>query len=97
MVNGKVHKMSQILNFKSEYKGLTSEEAEKRLSMYGCNEDSGEDSSYSLKKAMLCPRFFVWIISVILLFLAGQYVMGGDASAYRNADRRRCYMANEAV
>lgn len=76
MVNGKVHKMSQILNFKSEYKGLTSEEAEKRLSMYGCNEDSGADSSYSLKKAMLCPRFFVWIISVILLFLAGQYVMG---------------------
>lgn len=74
---GKVHKMSQILNFKSEYKGLTSAEAEKRLSMYGCNEDDGDgENSYSLKKAVLCPRFFTQAVSAVLLFLAGQYVMG---------------------
>lgn len=69
--------MSQILNFKSEYRGLTDAEVENRLSMYGYNEDSGEDGgSYSLKKAILCPRFFAQAISVVLLFLAGQYVMG---------------------
>ncbi|MCM1054207.1 MAG: HAD family hydrolase [Bacteroides sp.] len=69
--------MSQILNFKSEYKGLTTAEVEDRLSMYGCNEDGGEEgSSYSLKKAMLCPRFFAQIIVVILLFIAGEYVTG---------------------
>lgn len=69
--------MSQILNFKTEYKGLTSEEAEDRLDMYGYNEDPGsEGNAYSLKKAMLCPRFFVQIISVALLFLSEQYVMG---------------------
>lgn len=69
--------MSQILNFKSEYKGLTTAEAENRLSMYGYNEDSGEEGdSYSLKKAMLCPRFFAQVIVVVLLFIAGQYVTG---------------------
>lgn len=73
----KVHKMSQILNFKTEYKGLTSEEAEDRLDMYGYNEEPGSaERGYSLKKSMLCPRFFAQIISVALLFLSEQYVTG---------------------
>lgn len=69
--------MSQILNFKTEYKGLTDAEVEERLVMYGLNDDRAQDESpYSLKKAMLCPRFFVQIAAVILLFLSQQYVIG---------------------
>lgn len=69
--------MSQILNFKGEYRGLTSEEAEKRLSMYGLNEDEPEaETPYSMGKAILTPRFFVQAASVLLLFLSEQYVLG---------------------
>lgn len=69
--------MSQILNFKGEYKGLTSEEAEKRLSMYGLNEDEPDaEVPYSMGKAILTPRFFVQAVSALLLFLSEQYVLG---------------------
>lgn len=69
--------MSQILNFKGEYKGLTSEEAEKRLSMYGLNEDEPDaEVPYSIGKAILTPRFFVQAVSALLLFLSEQYVLG---------------------
>lgn len=69
--------MAQILNFKGEYKGLTTEEAEDRLRMYGLNDDRvSEEPPYSLKKAVLCPRFFVQAAAVLLLFAAGQIVMG---------------------
>ena len=69
--------MAQILNFKSEYKGISSAEAEERLSMYGLNVDNGSEAEpYSLKKAMLTPRFFTQIIAVVLLFLTKQYVIG---------------------
>ena len=73
----KVIYMAQILNFKSEYKGISSAEAEERLSMYGLNVDNGSEAEpYSLKKAMLTPRFFTQIIAVVLLFLTKQYVIG---------------------
>lgn len=69
--------MSQILNFKGEYRGLTAEEAEKRLTMYGLNEDEPEsETPYSMGKAILTPRFFVQTVSVLLLFLSEQYVLG---------------------
>lgn len=69
--------MAQILNFKAEYKGISSAEAEERLSMYGLNVDNGSEAEpYSLKKAMLTPRFFTQIIAVVLLFLTKQYVIG---------------------
>ena len=69
--------MAQILNFKGDYKGLTRHEAEERLRMYGLNDDrAAEEPPYSLKKAVLCPRFFLQAIAVILLFLAGQIVTG---------------------
>lgn len=69
--------MSQILNFKGEYKGLTAEEAEKRLNMYGLNEDEPDtEAPYSMGKALLTPRFFVQAASVLLLFLSEQYVLG---------------------
>lgn len=69
--------MSQILNFKADYKGLTSDEAEKRLSMYGLNMDDPDgEAPYSLKRALLTPRFFVQAASVLLLFLSEQYVLG---------------------
>lgn len=69
--------MSQILNFKSEYKGLSSKEAEERLNMYGLNSDGGsQDNSYSLKNSILSIRFFAQVIAVVLLFLAGEYVVG---------------------
>ena len=69
--------MAQILNFKGDYKGLSRHEAEERLRMYGLNADRiSEEPPYSLKKAMLCPRFFVQAVAVILLFVAGQIVMG---------------------
>ena len=69
--------MAQILNFKGEYKGLTRREAEDRLRMYGLNDDNiADEPPYSLKKAALCPRFFVQAAAVILLFAAGQIVPG---------------------
>lgn len=69
--------MSQILNFKAEYGGLTSAEAEKRLLMYGLNEDAAEEETpYSFGKAILRPAFFAQAVSVILLFLSEQYVPG---------------------
>ena len=69
--------MAQILNFKGDYKGLTSREAEDRLGMYGMNDDhSGEEPPYSLKRAVLRPGFFVQALAVILLFLAGDIVTG---------------------
>ncbi|MCM1299753.1 MAG: HAD family hydrolase [Firmicutes bacterium] len=69
--------MAQILSFKAEYKGISSAEAEERLSMYGLNVDNGSETEpYSLKKAMLTPRFFTQIIAVILLFLTKRYVEG---------------------
>lgn len=69
--------MAQILNFKAEYKGISSAEAEERLSMYGLNVDNEwEAEPYSLKKAMLTPRFFAQIIAVVLLFLTRQYMAG---------------------
>ena len=69
--------MAQILNFNGEYKGLSSREAEDRLRMYGLNDDRVTDEPpYSLKKAVLCPRFFVQAASVILLFAAGEIVLG---------------------
>lgn len=69
--------MSQILNFKAEYRGLTGEEAEKRLSMYGLNGDEPEsEAPYSMGRAILTPRFFVQAVSVLLLFLSEQYVLG---------------------
>lgn len=69
--------MSQILNFKGEYRGLTAEEAEKRLNMYGLNVDEPDaEVPYSMGKAVLTPRFFVQAASVLLLFLSEQYVSG---------------------
>ena len=69
--------MAQILNFKGDYKGLTAAEAEDRLRMYGLNDDRFTDEPpYSLKRAVLCPRFFVQAAAVLLLFAAGQLVMG---------------------
>ena len=69
--------VAQILNFKGEYKGLTSSEAEDRLRMYGLNDDRiVEEPPYSLKKAVLCLRFFVQAAAVILLFAAGELVLG---------------------
>lgn len=69
--------MSQILNFKSEYRGLTDEEAEKRLSMYGLNQDEPEsEAPYSMGRAILTPRFFVQAASVLLLFVSEQFVLG---------------------
>lgn len=69
--------MSQILNFQSNYKGLSSEEAEERLTMYGYNTDGEqEENTYSLKKSIVSIRFFSQIIAVVLLFLTEQYVMG---------------------
>lgn len=69
--------MAQILNFKGEYKGLSSHEAEERLRMYGLNDDrAGDDSPYSLKKSVLCPRFFVQIAASLLLLAAGETAMG---------------------
>lgn len=69
--------MSQILNFKGEYRGLTAEEAEKRLNMYGLNEDEPDaEAPYSMGRAVLTPRFFVQAASVLLLFLSEQYVLG---------------------
>lgn len=69
--------MAQILNFKAEYKGISSAEAEERLSMYGLNVDNLEETEpYSLKRAMLNPRFFTQIIAAILLFVSGQLIAG---------------------
>ena len=69
--------MAQILNFKGEYKGLSNREAEDRLRMYGLNDDRVSDEPpYSLKKAILCPRFFLQAAAVILLFVAGEIVLG---------------------
>ncbi len=69
--------MGQILNFKAEYKGISTAEAEERLSMYGLNVDSeSEAEPYSLKKAMLTPRFFAEFLAVILLFVTKQFVAG---------------------
>lgn len=69
--------MSQILNFKGEYRGLTAEEAEKRLNMYGLNEDESDtEAPYSMGRAVLTPRFFVQAASALLLFLSEQYVLG---------------------
>lgn len=69
--------MPQILNFKSDYQGLTSQEAEDRLAMYGANEETDlVDHPYSLKKAILSPRFFLQVISVALLIIAQQFVAG---------------------
>ena len=69
--------MAQILNFKGDYKGLTAREAEDRLRMYGLNDErTSDEPPYSLKKAVLCPRFFVQALAVILLFLAGDIVTG---------------------
>lgn len=69
--------MSQILNFKSNYKGLSSSEADERLTMYGLNDEGEEEeNSYNLKKSIFTVRFFVQAAAVILLFLSGQFVLG---------------------
>lgn len=69
--------MAQILNFKSDYKGLSSAESKERLAMYGLNDESpDEDSSYNLKKSIFTVRFFVQAVAVILLFLSEQFVFG---------------------
>ena len=45
--------------------------------MYGLNDDRvSEEPPYSLKKAVLCPRFFVQAAAVLVLFAAGQLVTG---------------------
>ncbi len=69
--------MSQILNFKSDYKGLSSAEAEERLTMYGLNDEGGEEeNSYNLKKSIFTVRFFTQAIAAVLLFLSMQFVLG---------------------
>ena len=69
--------MAQILNFKGDYKGLSSTEAEDRLDMYGLNEDRARpEAPYSLKKALLTPRFFAQAAAVLLLFFTGQIIAG---------------------
>lgn len=69
--------MSQILNFKGDYNGLTTEQAEENLRMYGSNDDRiSPEPPYSLKKAILTPRFFVQAAAAALLFAAGQITMG---------------------
>ncbi len=74
---GTKRKMSQILNFKSDYKGLSSAEADERLAMYGLNDESFDDgNSYNLKKSIFTVRFFTQAIAVILLFLSEQFVLG---------------------
>lgn len=69
--------MSQILNFKSDYKGLSTSETEERLTMYGLNDEVEKDEdSYNLKNSILTLRFFVQAAAVVLLFLSNQYVLG---------------------
>ncbi len=69
--------MSQILNFKGDYNGLTTAQAEENLKMYGSNDDRiSPQPPYSLKKAILTPRFFAQAVAAILLFAAGQFTLG---------------------
>ena len=67
--------MAQILNFKSDYKGLSSSEANESLAMYGLNDESLEEGgSYNLKKSIFTLRFLVQAGAVVLLFLSEQFV-----------------------
>ena len=71
--------MSQILNFKGDYNGLTTAQAEENLKMYGSNDDRiSPQPPYSLKKAILTPRFFAQVVAAILLLLTVM-LTAGDA------------------
>ncbi len=59
--------MAEILNFKGDYEGLSTEKAEEKLAMYGENSFSDhEDKSFSAVHILLNP-------AVIILFITGLF------------------------
>lgn len=71
--------MGQFLNFNGEYSGLSADEAEANLDLYGLNYESkkdGNDVRMSIGLVFIKPPFIALIVSAVLYVAAGQVVMG---------------------
>lgn len=76
--------MSQFFNFKHEYYGLTKEEVEKRLSLYGLNTYNKElpkKTEFSYLDVLLSPSVIFIALAGILCFFAGGTGIGMGAAA----------------
>lgn len=59
--------MSQILNFKNEYSGISAQKAEKNLGMYGLNSSYAEDEyAPKIAKRLINPRIFIMLAAAAL-------------------------------
>ena len=71
--------MAQFLNFKGDYKGITSAEAEENLGMYGFNSESRLDEDgkgYKPASAFFNLRTFLFLISAAVYIASGHILEG---------------------
>lgn len=76
--------MSQYFNFKHEYYGLTKEEAEKKLSLYGLNTYNRElpkKKEFSYFDVLLSPSVIFIAVAGILCFFIGKVGIGMGIAA----------------
>lgn len=71
--------MGQFLNFNGEYEGLSTEQAENNLELYGYNREHnhGETNKHFVPASVLLkPIFLVLAASAVLYIIAGEVVFG---------------------
>lgn len=71
--------MAQIMNFSGDYEGLSAQQAEENIGLYGYNTETRleeDGKGFSVAHAFLNLRFFLLIAAAVICILYNQYITG---------------------